>query len=33
MMLEDVFADDRAATLADAVRSQIAPPTGETPAC
>jgi len=33
MMLEDVFTDRRAATLAEAVRAQIAPPTGETPTC
>ena len=28
LMLEDVFTDQRAATLAEAVRAQIAPPTG-----
>ena len=28
LMLEDVFTDHRAATLAEAVRAQIAPPTG-----
>ncbi|MGA7049986.1 MAG: 4-alpha-glucanotransferase [Mycobacterium sp.] len=33
MMLEDVFADHRAATLVEAVRAQIAPPTDETPTC
>ena len=33
IMLEDVFTDRRAATLAEAVRAQIAQPTGETPTC